>query len=141
MTGQLPVFGLRPTSIPDVISSTNAHASTVILMIETKDSIDNIDEIAAVPGADVLLVGSNDLSIELGCPGDHRAEVFKKALESISAACKKHGKAMGLAGIYDNHELQTWAVKELGVTVILGQQDSGLLAGAGKKCVQALGEL
>lgn len=137
-TGQLPVFGLRPTPLREVVSLSNAHASTVFLMIETKDSIDNIDEIAAVPGADVLLVGSNDLSIELGCPGDHRAEVFKKALEAISAACKKHSKAMGLAGIYDNPELQGWAVKELGVTVMLGQQDSALLATAGKKCVQAL---
>lgn len=140
-TGQLPVFGLRPTPLADVIATSNAHASTVMLMIETKDSIENIDEIAAVPGADVLLVGSNDLSIELGCPGDHRADVFKKALEAISTACKKHGKVMGLAGIYDNPELQSWAVRELGVALMLGQQDSGLLANAGKQCVQALGAL
>lgn len=138
MTGQLPVFRLRPTPTEKIITKTNAHASSVILMIETKDSIKNIDEIASVAHVEVLLIGSNDLSIELGVAGQFQSEIFRSALESVSAACKKHDKVFGLAGIYDTPELQNWALNKLGARFILAQQDSGLIAGAGKKCVEAI---
>ncbi|KAH8880216.1 Phosphoenolpyruvate/pyruvate domain-containing protein [Thozetella sp. PMI_491] len=141
MTGQLPLFGMAPTSIATITEETNKHGSSVILMIETKESIEKADEIASVEGVDALLIGSNDLSIELGVPGDFRSEKYRSALERVSAACKKHGKFMGLAGIYDQPELQTWAITELGVCFILGQQDSGLLANGGKKCVEALSQI
>ena len=76
MTGQLPVFSLKPTRPQQVIGESNASASSVILMIETKDGVENADEIAAVDGADVLLIGSNDLSIELGVPGGFQTLSF-----------------------------------------------------------------
>lgn len=135
MTGQLPVFRLQLTPTENIITKTNAYASSVILMVETKDSISSINEIASVAHVEVLLIGSNDLSIELGVAGQFQSEIFRAALESVSAACKKHGRAFGLAGIYDAPELQDWALNKLGARFILAQQDSGLIAGAGKKCV------
>ena len=39
-------------------------------MLETPTAIDNAEEIAAVPGVDVLLIGTNDLCAEMGIPGD-----------------------------------------------------------------------
>ncbi|KAI1777394.1 hypothetical protein F4818DRAFT_439749 [Hypoxylon cercidicola] len=47
-------------------------------MIETVESIQNIDEIATVPGVEMLLIGSNDLSIELGVPGHFKSKEFQK---------------------------------------------------------------
>ncbi|KAI3550916.1 HpcH/HpaI aldolase [Colletotrichum filicis] len=128
ITGQLPVFSLKAVPQSTIISETNANGSTVFLMIETKESIENIDEIASVEGADVLLVGSNDLAIELGAPSQFKSPVFREAMEIVSRACKKHGKTMGLAGIYNNHELHDWAINELGVRFLLGGQDSAILA-------------
>ncbi|KAI3529324.1 HpcH/HpaI aldolase [Colletotrichum abscissum] len=128
ITGQLPVFSLKAVPQSTIISETNANGSTVFLMIETKESIENIDEIASVEGADVLLVGSNDLAIELGAPSQFKSPVFREAMEIVSRACKKHGKIMGLAGIYNNHELHDWAINELGVRFLLGGQDSAILA-------------
>lgn len=141
MTGQLPAFGLNTTPISKVIEETNAMGSSVVLMIETRESIDKIDEIAAVPGVEVLLVGSNDLSIELEVPGQFKSPEFRGALEAVSKACKKHGRVMGLAGIYENPELLNWAIKELGVGYILGQQDSGLLARSTKEVVHDLDKI
>ncbi|KAL7893925.1 Pyruvate/Phosphoenolpyruvate kinase-like domain-containing protein [Trichoderma sp. SZMC 28014] len=141
MTGQLPAFGLNTTPISKIIEETNATGSSVVLMIETIESIDKIDEIAAVPGVEVLLIGSNDLSIELGVPGQFKSPQFRGALETVSRACKKHGKVMGLAGIYENPEIQNWAIKELGVGYILGQQDSGLLARSSKEVVHDLDKI
>ncbi|KAL4865519.1 hypothetical protein BDV12DRAFT_188109 [Aspergillus spectabilis] len=127
MTGQLPQFNLAPTPIPTVTEESNASGSTVFVMIETKSSIENIGEIASVPGVDVLLTRSNDLSIELGVPGDFRSEAFRAALEMVSEAAKKYGKG--------------WAVGELGVRWILGQQDSGILARGAKGCLDELAHL
>lgn len=107
-------------------------------MMETKEAIDHVNEIAAVEGADVLLVGSNDLAIDLGVPGGFQTPIFRSALEKISRACREHGKIMGLAGIYDNYEIQNWAMNTLGVRFMLCQQDSGLIASGAVKCLQEL---
>lgn len=141
MTGQLPIFSLRPKPILEIVDETNAGGSVVILMIESRESIGNIEEIAATGGADVLLVGSNDLSIELGVPGQFRSQEFRSALEAVSDACKRHGKVLGLGGIYENKELLDWAINTLGAKFILGQQDSGLLARSSKECAAALSEI
>lgn len=141
MTGQLPTFQLLPTPIDQIVTQGNESGSSVFLMIETKESVDNVEAIAAVDGVDVLLIGSNDLSIELGVPGQFHSSEFKIALEQVSAACKKFGKVLGLAGIYEKPELQEWAIHDLGVGFILGQQDSGLLARSAKEVASALTKL
>ncbi|KAL0939633.1 HpcH/HpaI aldolase [Colletotrichum truncatum] len=141
MTGQLPLFSLKGTPQETIILETNSHGSSVFLMIETKESIENIDEIASIEGADVLLVGSNDLAIELGVPGQFKSEAFRAAMEKISEACKKHGKIMGLAGIYDNHELHDWAINHLGVRFLLGGQDSAILAKGVKAVMSAISKV
>ncbi|KAF4416538.1 4-hydroxy-2-oxo-heptane-1,7-dioate aldolase [Colletotrichum fructicola] len=138
ITGQLPLFSLKATPQDTIISETNRNGSSVFLMIETKESIDNIEDIASVDGADVLLVGSNDLAIELGAPGQFRSKEFRAAMETISQACNKHGKIMGLAGIYDDHELHDWAINQLGVRFLLGGQDSAILARGAKETMAAI---
>ncbi|KAL5087108.1 hypothetical protein Trisim1_008485 [Trichoderma cf. simile WF8] len=138
MTGQLPVFSLRPIPQDRVIEESNRSASSVIVMIETKDAIENVDEIASVEGVDVLLVGSNDLSIELGVPGGFQTPVFRSALESVSKACRRHGKTMGLAGLYDNYEIQNWAINTLQVRYMLCAIDSSLIASGATRCIAAL---
>ncbi|KUJ22227.1 Phosphoenolpyruvate/pyruvate domain-containing protein, partial [Mollisia scopiformis] len=138
MTGQLPVFSLQATSHDRVINETNKSASSVVLMIETKDGIEKVDEIAAVEGVDMILIGSNDLAIELGVPGGFHTPIFRSALESVSEACRRHGKTMGLAGIYDNYEIQDWAINTLQVRYLLCQGDSGIIASGAARCIAAV---
>ncbi|KAL6884755.1 Pyruvate/Phosphoenolpyruvate kinase-like domain-containing protein [Trichoderma evansii] len=138
MTGQLPVISLKIFPQPQVIKEINTLGSTVFVMIENESAIEMVDEIASVDGVDVVLIGSNDLAIELGVPGDFRSEVFQSALTKVSKACKKHAKIMGLAGIYDQPDIHHWAIHSLGVRFILCQQDSGLIAGGAVKCLAAI---
>ncbi|KIW91236.1 uncharacterized protein Z519_08132 [Cladophialophora bantiana CBS 173.52] len=141
MTGQLPQFSYAAQPHAVVIPESNNIGSTVFVMIETQQALQNLDAIASVPGVDVLLVGSNDLSIELGIPAQFDSPVYQEALEKVSQACKKHGKIMGLAGVYDNPTIQGWAVHELAVGFILGGQDASFIAKGAKGCVDALGRL
>jgi 2-dehydro-3-deoxyglucarate aldolase/4-hydroxy-2-oxoheptanedioate aldolase len=67
----------------------------VIAMIETKQGLENVDAIAAVPGVDALWLGHFDLSNFLGIPGQFDSPLFQDAIRKIVAAAKKHGKAAG----------------------------------------------
>ena len=72
------------------------HARTlVIAMIETKQGLENVDAIAAVPGVDALWLGHFDLSNFLGIPGQFESPVFQGAIKKIVGAAGKHGKAAG----------------------------------------------
>jgi 2-keto-3-deoxy-L-rhamnonate aldolase RhmA len=138
MTGQLPQFSYTARPHETVIAESNSRGSTVFVMIETVQAIGNLDAIASVEGVDVLLVGSNDLSIELGIPAQFESPVFRDALEKVSRACRQNGKIMALGGIYDRPDIQRWAVHELGVRWILGGQDSSFIAKGAAGCMEAL---
>jgi 2-keto-3-deoxy-L-rhamnonate aldolase RhmA len=67
-----------------------------ILQIETAEAIRNVDEIAAVDGADVLFVGPMDLSVGLGIPQQWSHPDLRAALNKVVNACRKAGKAAGM---------------------------------------------
>jgi 2-dehydro-3-deoxyglucarate aldolase/4-hydroxy-2-oxoheptanedioate aldolase len=67
----------------------------VIAMIETKQGLENVDAIAAVPGVDVLWLGHFDMSNFLGIPGQFSHPLFQDAIKKIVGAAHKHGKAAG----------------------------------------------
>jgi 2-dehydro-3-deoxyglucarate aldolase/4-hydroxy-2-oxoheptanedioate aldolase len=67
-----------------------------VVQIESAEAVANADDIAAVPGVDVLFVGPRDLSHDLGVPGDVRAPAYLDALDRVRAAAQRSGKACGL---------------------------------------------
>jgi 2-keto-3-deoxy-L-rhamnonate aldolase RhmA len=58
-------------------------------------------EIAAVPGVDVLLIGTNDLCAEMGIHGDFGNERVADAYRTMIAAARNHSKFPGMAGVYN----------------------------------------
>ncbi len=77
----------------------------VIPMIETIEAMDNLDEILAVPGIDVLLIGPSDLSINLDVALDYPNPEYVEALDKIAAACANAGVVPGLYFIPPGLEL------------------------------------
>ena len=65
------------------------------MQIETAAGAENADEIAAVKGVDCLWVGHFDLSCSLGIPGEFAHPKFLAAIDRVTAAAKRHGKALG----------------------------------------------
>lgn len=71
-------------------------AVTGIVQIETAAGVAQADEIAAVPGVDILFVGHSDLSLELGCFEQYEAPAMREAEQRVVAACVRHGKRAGM---------------------------------------------
>jgi len=67
-----------------------------VVQIESASAVDQVEEIAAIDGVDVLFVGPQDLSHNLGVPGDLQAPAYLAAVDQVRAAAARHGKACGL---------------------------------------------
>jgi len=67
-----------------------------VVQIETVEAVQNVEEIAAVEGADVLFIGPLDLSTSLGVLGQFDHPDFCAALDRTAAAARKHGKVTGI---------------------------------------------
>jgi 2-keto-3-deoxy-L-rhamnonate aldolase RhmA len=67
----------------------------VVAVVEDAQAVENIEEIAATPGLDVLFIGTSDLSFSLGLRGRQDHPKLEAAIAKIVAAGKKHGKALG----------------------------------------------
>jgi 2-keto-3-deoxy-L-rhamnonate aldolase RhmA len=74
-------------------------ATTVIVMLESPQAIERADEIAEVPGVDILHVGTVDLCDAMGIAGAQDDPRVMAALEHVAAACRRHGKVAGAGGI------------------------------------------
>jgi 4-hydroxy-2-oxoheptanedioate aldolase len=84
-------FGLDPGAL--------ARAGDEVLgvvQVESASAVEQVDQIAAIDGVDVLFVGPQDLSHDLGVPGDLQAPSYLAAVERVRAAAARHGKAPGL---------------------------------------------
>ena len=92
----------------------------------------NADAIAAVPGVDVLLIGTNDLAMEMGIPGEFNHAEIARAYERVIAACRRHNKAPGMGGVYTEELLAKYI--GLGMRMILSGNDFSLImTGGGQK--------
>lgn len=67
----------------------------VITIIEQAKAVDQIEEIASIPGIDVLFIGVNDLSYSLGLGGRQNEPKLQEAISKIVAAGKRHDIPLG----------------------------------------------
>lgn len=135
VVGGLAQTGFSSGPLGEVTKAVN-DATLVVLMIESPQAVANADAIAALEGVDVLLVGTNDLSMELGCPGQLDHPDVEAAIETVVAACRKHGKHPGMGGIYGGPLMERYIKK--GMRFILAGNDLGLMMGAAKERAQAI---
>ena len=120
MTGSLPQLNFKSIPIPEVATSLN-DSMLIIIMLESPEAIENVDEIAAVSGVDVILIGTNDLCMEMGIPGEYDNLKIKEAYKKVIKACAKHGKTPGMGGVY-NEDLMSEYIG-MGMKFILSGSD------------------
>lgn len=90
-----PAIGHGLTT-PEYMKSTNQTIITMI-QIETKEGVENVDEICAVPGVDLVFSGPKDIaqSILGYTPARGDEPELTSAVDTIKAAARKHGKWFG----------------------------------------------
>jgi len=127
--------GLAQTTRASGYGSTYEHYRTsvnegllIVGQIESRAAVEQIDEIAAVDGMDVLFVGPLDLSIDMGTT--HDSEEFREAVTRVAAAARRHGK---IAGVLVRNAQQADDYRALGYSFIAMGSDRGLVISGMKR--------
>ncbi len=128
--GAYPQFGFAPVPAKEVVTALN-DATLVVAMIETPKAVENAEQIASVPGIDVLLMGTNDLCLEMGIPGQLDNERVVAAIDTVVRACQKHGKWPGLGGVYVRDLAKRYIGR--GMRFVLAGNDISLLMNAAQE--------
>jgi 2-dehydro-3-deoxyglucarate aldolase/4-hydroxy-2-oxoheptanedioate aldolase len=80
------------------------------IQIETPESVEIVDQVAATEGVDWLFVGPADLSVTLGVPGEFLHPKCVDALKRVDAAVKRVGKSWGILSRDPEHANQCRAL-------------------------------
>lgn len=135
-TNGLPHYQFR--SIPAGTSNPVTNAATLVIpMIETLEALALVDEIAAVEGVDSLLIGTNDLTAEMGIPGDYESPRLTEAYERTIRACAKHGKWVGVGGLHARLDLVE-KFCGMGARWVMAATDGPLLLGGATKAAASM---
>ena len=104
----------------------NAHLDTcVLLQLETKIALKEIEAVAAVEGVDGIFIGPSDLAAAFGHLGNPKHAEVQAAIADAAARIRAKGKSAGtLSGNADDAE----ALFEAGYNFIAVGSDVGVLA-------------
>lgn len=107
-----------------------AHANDTVLsivQIETRKGVENLDEIAAVEGLDMLYIGPSDLGLSLGraVQADQTDPVVVEAIDRVLAGAKRSGRT---AGIFCKSVDYSRAMAAKGFDLVTVTSDEALLS-------------
>jgi 2-keto-3-deoxy-L-rhamnonate aldolase RhmA len=145
---KFPPLGHRSTSGPIAQFSYNGAVAAkegtqavnesllVVVMLETENAISKADEIAAVPGVDVLMIGTGDLTSSLGLHGQFEHERILKAYDTVIKACARHDKWPGMGGVGTEDAMGRYIGR--GIRFVLAGNDLIFITQAGTRRTAAL---
>ncbi|MFO0944625.1 MAG: aldolase/citrate lyase family protein [Planctomycetota bacterium] len=114
------------------------HETLVVIQIERKEALDNLEEILRVPGVDVACLGYMDLSVDLGIPGSLDDPRMIQAIERLIAAGKSTGVATGIM-CNDLSAIQRWV--EQGMQFIASSTDGEIFQQAASHAAERLRDI
>jgi 2-keto-3-deoxy-L-rhamnonate aldolase RhmA len=125
--GGLPHLMYRNLAQDKTFEIMNA-ATTVLVQIESPQAVERADEIAATPGLDAIMVGTNDLCSGYGIPGQHGHALVRESYARVIAAARKHGKYVGIGGISDRKLIAEYV--GMGARIVATGTDVGFMTSA-----------
>jgi 2-keto-3-deoxy-L-rhamnonate aldolase RhmA len=99
-TALLPQAKYRRMSAAELMRCADL-ATTVHILIESAEGVRNAEAIAAIDGVDILHVGMNDLSVDLGYVDHLRHADMVDACKRVIAAAQRRGKLAVVGGSSD----------------------------------------
>ncbi len=106
-------WGLDP--IADYVAASNA-ATITVLQVETRRGLEAVEEIARIPGIDVLFIGPSDLSVSLGHPGEMSHPDVQAGFRRIIETGRAAGVPVGILALTPD-DVRTY--RSLGVSLFL----------------------
>jgi len=106
------------------------------VQIETRQALENIDEILSVEGIDCGLVGPNDLRLSMGV--EAWSEEHEEAIQAVVDACRRAGKIAGIAA-WGEGPNSPWRRVEQGYLFVAGTNDRSLLTAGAQALLRKMG--
>lgn len=121
---------------PAYVSGANANC-LALAQIETRQALENIDSILAVPGLDGVYVGPSDLAFDMGMPPhfDTEQAPLLQAYERIVASARQHGR---IACMHNNTPAYAKRMVDMGFQLVTFGSDLGFVTVAGQAAVGAV---
>jgi 4-hydroxy-2-oxoheptanedioate aldolase len=116
------------------VKSTNAE-TLIIVQIESRKGIENLDKILSVDGIDGAVIGRGDISADMGMPGKTNHPEVLKQVEKMIAACRKRNKIPGLL-VQDIASAKEWIRK--GVRLVPFSNEVAMLIDTAANAVQEI---
>jgi 2-keto-3-deoxy-L-rhamnonate aldolase RhmA len=111
--------------------------TAVIVMVEDREGLEQVGDIAAVEGLDAIFVGPGDLSLSLGCQGQHLHENMRAAFARIAAAARDNRVALGT---FPSSREMYGLCLEWGFRLFLAGLDTGWLRSAASARLSEISE-
>ena len=124
----LPHLHFRNFPAAEAYAALNA-ATMVIVQAESAAALERTEEIVAVDGIDMVLVGLNDLLADWGVPGQYDDPRVREVYAATIAACRRHGKHCGVGGLSTRPDLVAAFVR-MGARYVSTGTDLAFLIGA-----------
>lgn len=103
----------------------------LIVQVESRAGVENVEAIAAVEGVDAVFIGPADLSIGLGHPGDPGHPQVQALIRHAIEATRAAGKACGILAPHeeDARRYREWGCRFIAVGIDISLLRQGALAG------------
>ncbi len=126
--GPLPHLHYRSFAAAEADAALN-DATLLMVQFESEEAVAKADEIAAVGGVDMVMIGSNDLLADCGLAGQYDHARLREAYARTIAACRKLGKHVGVGGLSSRPDLAAEFVR-MGARYVSTGTDLGFLLAA-----------
>jgi len=127
-TGAFPHLLYRSFSTEETARAIN-DATMVIVQFESAEALAKADEIIAIEGVDMVLVGLNDMLGDMGLAGQYDHLKVREIYQTVIDACRRHGKHCGVGGLASRPDLMAEYVR-LGARYVSTGTDLSFLLGA-----------
>jgi 2-keto-3-deoxy-L-rhamnonate aldolase RhmA len=124
----LPHLEFRAFPAPEAYAALN-DATTIIVQFESAAALAHAEEIVAVDGIDLVLIGLNDLLADWGIPGEYDHPRVREVYAKTIATCRKHCKHCGVGGLATRPDLVAEFVR-MGARYVPTGTDLGFLLAA-----------
>ncbi len=138
-TGAFPQLQYRSFPAAETCAAIN-EATMVIVQFESAQALDKADEIVAVDGVDIVLIGLNDMLADMGLTGQYDHPKVREIYQLTIDACRRHGKHCGVGGLASRPDLQAEYVR-MGARYVSSGTDLSFLLGAATQRAKQIKEI